>query len=72
LESALQPLKQKAQIVATDEGMQTERSDEQHTKADLPRLGIRQPGSKAKVERLPQCAKHRSEIVSTDEGMRID
>jgi hypothetical protein len=65
-------LKQKSESVTTDEGIQTDRRDEQSENAELPKLESLQPDSNAKSERFVQYMKQIGEIALTDEGRQID
>jgi hypothetical protein len=55
-----------------DEGMQTDRSDEQWENAKSPNTEIWQPVSNVKLERSPQPRKQDSPSVSTDAEIEID
>jgi hypothetical protein len=68
----LQQRKQWSKIVATDEGIQIDRSEAQNENADSPRTESREPGSNANVERFSQERKQLSGIASTDDKIGID
>jgi hypothetical protein len=68
----VQNLKQKSEIVSTDEGMQIPWSDEHEANADWPKVAIAQPDSNDTSERFPQLSKQYLGIVSIDEGIQID
>jgi hypothetical protein len=59
-------------MFSIDEGIQIDRSDEQDSNADLPRIEILEPDSNVKSERSSQLSKHESEMISMDEGIQID
>jgi hypothetical protein len=65
-------LKQKAERVSIDEGIQIDSSDEQFEKAASPRVRSRQPRSNVNVRRCPHSLKQLFESVSIDEGIQID
>jgi hypothetical protein len=67
-----QERKQEREIVSTDEGMQSDRSDGQYENAKQPRLETLLPGAKVRFKRLRQLLKQKSGMLSTDEGIQID
>jgi hypothetical protein len=70
-EKFLQPSKQQPGMDFTDEGIQIDRSDEQHEKAPLPRVDSLERGSKATYERVLHRPQKAAEIVSIDDGIQI-
>jgi hypothetical protein len=62
VESFWQPVKQKWEMVLTDEGIQTDGSDLQSANAARPSLKTLQPGSNVNLERLVQSPKQHREI----------
>jgi hypothetical protein len=64
--------KQYKEIVFTDEGIQTDRSDEQNANADSQSSAILQPDSNDKCESFVQYLKHEFWMISIDEGRQID
>jgi hypothetical protein len=70
-ESAWQRLKQHLEIPSSDEGTQTDRSEEHSANADSPRIEISLPHSNAKYEVLENRMKGALEIVVTDEGIQM-
>jgi hypothetical protein len=65
-------LKQSLEIKSTDEGIEIDRSDEQFSNADSPRMEIREPAWNRKSERAQQYEKHDLEMALIDEGMQMD
>jgi hypothetical protein len=68
----VQSLKQLSEIVARDDGNETDLSDQHPSKAHSPRIETRQPDSNANFERFLHKEKHNAEMISTDEGTQID
>jgi hypothetical protein len=64
-------LKQSSETVSTDEGIQTEASDEQPENANLPKIRSAEGHWKAKSESAWQLTKQWSGIVATDDGRQI-
>jgi hypothetical protein len=62
-ESLQQALKHLAQMVSTDEGMQTERRYRHRLKASTPRIEIWAPASNVKSESPPQWLKQPLQIL---------
>jgi hypothetical protein len=68
----LQLRKQDGESVSVDEGRQTDRSDEQFSKAESAMVASFELGSNVKLERQRQSLKHDSAIVTVEEGIQID
>jgi hypothetical protein len=63
-------LKQVFEILSTDEGMQTDSSDEHPSNADRSRAEISDPGSNVNLERLVQSLKQDAEIPASAEEIQ--
>jgi hypothetical protein len=72
LERFVQYLKQHAEIVSTDDGIQSDSSDEHASKVHGAIVEIWQPGSNVSVARVLQQQKQPAEMVLIDDGIQID
>jgi hypothetical protein len=59
-------------MASTDEGIRTDRSDEQFENADFPRFEVLHPAVKVTAVRFTQSLKQVSEMFSIDERIQID
>jgi ribosomal protein L11 methylase PrmA len=72
IDKLLQARKQSSGITVSDEGMQTDRRDEQHKNANFPRANASRRLSKVMATRFAHSWKQYFAITRTDEGMQID